>query len=48
MPRANFKDYLKSKKLVYNKYIANIKVSNIEIIFLSGKGFRLEDIINKQ
>jgi hypothetical protein len=48
MPRANFKDYLKGKKLIYNKYIIYIKVNNIKIIFLSNKGFKLKDIINKQ
>jgi hypothetical protein len=47
MPRANFKDYLKGRKLVYNKCIAYIKVSNIEIVFLSSEGFRLKDVINK-
>jgi len=48
MPRANFKDYLKGKKLVYNKRITYIKVSDIKIVFLSGKGFKLKDIINEQ
>jgi hypothetical protein len=48
MPRANFKDYLKGKKLIYNKCIIYIKVNNIKIVFLSSKGFKLKDIINKQ
>jgi hypothetical protein len=48
MPQANFKDYLKSKKLVYNKRIIYIKVNNIKIVFLSSKGFRLKDVIDEQ
>jgi hypothetical protein len=47
MPRANFKGYLKGRKLVYNKRIIYIKVNDIKIVFLSNKGFRPEDIINK-
>jgi len=47
MPRANFKDYLKGKKLIYNKCIIYIKVSNTKIVFLSSKGFKLKDITNK-
>jgi hypothetical protein len=43
----NFKDYLKGGKLVYNKRIAYIKVSDIEIVFLSNKGFKLKKIINE-
>jgi hypothetical protein len=48
MPRANFKDYLKGKKLIYNKRIAYIKVSDTKIVFLSGEGFRLKDVTDKQ
>jgi hypothetical protein len=48
MPRANFKDYLRGRKLIYNKCIIYIKVNNIKIVFLSGEGFRLKDIINEQ
>jgi hypothetical protein len=47
MVRANFIDYLKGKKLVYNKHIIYIKVSDIKIVFLNGKRFKLKDIINK-
>jgi hypothetical protein len=43
----NFKDYPKGKKLVYNKRIAYIKVSNIKIVFLGGKGFKLKKIIDE-
>jgi len=45
---ANFKDYFKSRKLVYNKHIIYIKVSNIKFFFLSSKRFKLKDITNKQ
>jgi hypothetical protein len=48
MPRANFKDYLRGKKLIYNKRIAYIKVNNTKIVFLGGEGFKLKDVINEQ
>jgi hypothetical protein len=47
MPRANFKDYLRGGKLVYNKHITYIKVNDIKIVFLGSEGFRLKDIINE-
>jgi hypothetical protein len=48
MPRANFKDYLRGRKLVYDKRIVYIKVNDTKIVFLGGKGFRLKDVTDEQ